>query len=53
MELRLIIGYGLTLLLLGALAMLWALWRRQVRKDRMMRWGTPYGPGHARRRGKF
>jgi len=45
-------GYVLLALLLLAVA--WGIlrWRRDVRRDRLMRWGTPHGPGRARRRGR-
>jgi|GEM_PF-5063828 len=45
-------AYALLALLI--LVVTWGIlrWRRGVRRDRLMRWGTPYGPGRARRRGR-
>lgn len=46
------VGYLVLLLLIGALAGAWLAWRRQVRMDRIRRWGTPHSPAKARRRGR-
>jgi len=53
MEPRLIVGYGLLLLLAGAIAGIWLYRRRRIHKDRMMRWGTTLSPGQIRRRGRI
>lgn len=42
------------LLALFVIVAVWGVlrWRRDIRRDRLMRWGTPHGPGRARRRGR-
>ena len=46
---RELIGYGLLLVLLAALGFGWLRWRRRLRQDRIMRWGTPHPPRRGRR----
>ncbi len=43
-------GYALLIILLLACAWQWARRRREVRRDRMMRWGTPDSPQRIKRR---
>lgn len=46
------LGYLLLVVFLAANAGIVWRWRREVRKDRMMRWGTHDSPHQARRRSR-
>jgi len=45
-------AYVLMAALVLAISYGWLRWRREVRRDRMMRWGTPHRPHRQKRRGQ-
>jgi hypothetical protein len=46
------IAYGLLIAFMLAMALGWARWRAEVRRDRMLRWGTPLSARDLARRAR-